>query len=674
MVKIALKATSYLYICRKPYFMKKILSLFVFVFIAQFSLAQVVINELDSDSEGIDNKEFIELKTDAAYTSLDGYVVVFFNGSSAGNNTSYYAIDLDGYTTDINGILLIGSSDVSPIPQLLIPPNTIQNGADAVGIYLGSYYDFPDYTLATTDNLIDALVYGTSDPTDTELLNLLGLSEQIDEDENNNKDFESIQRNADGTYFVGTPTPRQTNDGSGVILNGVAVSFDQDQYDEGDQMIIDFTTDSPVEEDLNLNFSLSNGTFDEDDYTGNTSVIIPQGQSSVSTTITLVDDNADEGDEVLLFDLADLPPTYVPLNDLISIRVVDNDYTTADFGTPVNPTYGIVESTQPVGYYDSLDGKSGDALRQAIQDIIADPDVVRVQTYTDVIDILKEADQNPENSNQVWLVYTAQGRAKLDFQTTSNNTGTWNREHTFPRSRGGFHNREGDDIADGKDIYWTTSPDSTRQGNSDAHALRAVDGPENSARNNKNYGPMGYNGPDGTSGSFKGDVARSTLYMTIRYNGLAVVDGYPTTDPIGQLGDLQTLLEWNEMDPADDYEMNRNNVVYTWQYNRNPFIDQPELIEYLWGDHVGEVWHQEMSVEKREKLAIKIYPNPAQNQINISGIKGKSTVQLFSLDGRKLATKKINGNSYLNLNLSAGMYIVRITNQHQSFTKKLIVR
>ncbi|MBK7407152.1 MAG: hypothetical protein IPJ40_03140 [Saprospirales bacterium] len=62
--------------------------------------------------------------------------------------------------------------------------------------------------------------------------------------------------------------------------------------------------------------------------------------------------------------------------------------------------------------------------------------MVRAQAYADVIDIVKEADQNPENSNQVWLVYLEEGRPKIDIQTTANNTGVWNREHTYPRSRG----------------------------------------------------------------------------------------------------------------------------------------------------------------------------------------------------------------------------------------------
>ena len=68
--------------------------------------------------------------------------------------------------------------------QLIIPNNSIQNGADAVAIYQGSIDDFPNSTLATTVNLIDALAYDTSDSDDDNLMALLGLSSQQNENEN----------------------------------------------------------------------------------------------------------------------------------------------------------------------------------------------------------------------------------------------------------------------------------------------------------------------------------------------------------------------------------------------------------------------------------------------------------------------------------------------------------
>ena len=648
--------------------MKKIITI-LSLFIVSISYSQaVVINELDCDTPGIDYGEFVELKSATPNFALDGYVLVFFNGSSSGGDSSYFALDLDGAVTDVNGLLLIGSDTVTPYPQVFIGENLIQNGADAIAIYQGNDYDFPEGTLATTTNLVDALVYDTSDADDTVLMSLLGVTEQINEGPGNNTN--SIQRNNDGSYTSTTPTPRQLNDGSGVILNALEIAVNQTQVDEGASFDITFTAQSNVDSDYSFSFVMSNQGFDTSDYTGNTSLTILSGQNQVSTTITLIDDALDEGDEEPLIRFDNLPTPLIPFNNNIKIRIVDNDFVIAPFGTPVNPTFGVVSSTQPTGYYDSLDGLSGAALEQALQDIIADPTVVRAQTYTDVIDILKEADQNPENSNQIWMVYTEQGRAKLDFQTNASNIGKWNREHTFPRSLAGYNSIEADDTGDGIDVFWTTEADSLRHGNSDAHALRAVDGQENSSRGNQHYGQ--YTGPSGNLGSFKGDVARSVLYMQIRYNGLSVVNGYPSTT--GQMGDLATLLDWHRNDPPDDFEMNRNNVVYNWQFNRNPFIDQPDLVEYIWGTHVGDTWNQNLSTDTFEASSVKIYPNPTTDKLYVSGKEPNYNISVFSSEGRLVLKQQVANNNYIDLKIASGLYLVKIeTENNQSLVKKILV-
>ncbi|WP_452231781.1 endonuclease [Lacinutrix sp. MEBiC02595] len=661
--------------------MKKYYMLLICLVIYQFSFSQIVINELDCDTPSTDDKEFIELKSDTPNFPLDGYVLVLFNGSASGNDSSYFTIDLDGFQTDPNGLLLIGSDSVEPFPQILISVSTIQNGADAVAIYLGSASDFPDGTQATQTNLIDALVYDTSDSDDVDLMALLGVTEQISEGSSNNTN--SIQRLEDGSYITATPTPRAVNDGAGIPFKAVSLSTNATEYNEGDTFDIVFSTEENVTEDVTFSFTLDNDGFDASDFSGNTTVTILNGMNSVTTSITLINDIIDEGDEEPIIKFGNVNWPNIINNNFVKLRVLDDDFTTANFGAPAtqfNPFIGNVTSTQPDGYYDSLDGLTEDALRQAIQDIVAEEGVVRAQTYADIVDILKEADQNPAQSNEVWLVYKEISRSKLDNHTIGSSTGKWNREHTFPRSRGGFYDIDADDIADGKEVFWNTTADSLRHGNSDAHALRAADGPENSSRNNKHYGDPnlgGYNGPTNTAGSFYGDVARSVLYMAVRYNGLEVVNGYPIGDGTeGQLGDLATLLEWHRNDPPDDYEMNRNNVVYTWQFNRNPFIDQPDMVEYIWGNKVGtgEVWDQELSIAENNKLQLQVYPNPAKNAIYINGLLNKATVDVFSLEGRKIETYSITGNSVLNVNLASGMYLFKITSEGKTTIKKMVIQ
>ena len=647
--------------------MKHLLKISCLLFICFGYSQTVVINELDCDTPGIDYQEFIELKSETPNFPLDGYVLVFFNGSTSGGDSSYYALDLDGAVTDVNGLLLIGSDTVNPYPQVFIGENLIQNGADAIAIYLGNDYDFPIGTLATQTNLVDALVYDTSDADDTGLMALLGVTEQINEGPGNNTN--SIQRNNDGSYTSTTPTPRQLNDGSGIVLNALEISTNQIMIDEGLSFDITFTAQQNVDSDYSFSFTLNNQSFDTFDFTGNTSLTILSGQNQVTTTITLVDDALDEGDEEPLIRFDNLPTPLIPYNNNIKLRVVDNDFTVAPFGSPVNPTYGLVSSTQPAGYYDSIDGLSGAALEQALQDIVADPNVVRAQTYADIIDILQEADQNPENSNQVWLVYTEQGRAKLDFQNNASNVAKWNREHTFPRSLAGYNSIEADDTRDGKDIFWATKADSLRHGNSDAHALRAADGPENSLRGNQHYGQ--YNGPSGTLGSFKGDVARSVLFLQIRYNGLSVVNGYPSVS--GQMGDLATLIDWHRNDPPDDFEMNRNNVVYEWQFNRNPFIDQPDLVEYIWGTNVGDTWNQNLNTDTFETSSIKLFPNPITDKLYVSGKEQNYNISVFSSEGRLVLKQQVANNNYIDLKVASGLYLVKIeTENNKSLIRKII--
>lgn len=654
--------------------MNKSLIFSIFLFISSLSQAQVlVINELDCDTPGIDDKEFVELRSDVPNFPLDGYCVVFFNGSASGGNTSYIALDLDGYTTDINGILLIGSTTVSPFPQYLIPVNVIQNGEDALAIYQADAEDFPFGTLAYVDGtLVDVLVYGTNDGDAVGLLDIFREFNpdivQINEGSGNNTN--SIQRNNDGTYFTGAPTPRALNDGSGIPLNGLLVSLDTTHYIEGTSFEIRFTTEEVVTEDLMLHFSLSNGGFNALDFTGDTSLVMAAGQSMVTTTIYLVDDTDDEGDENMLIKLLELPPTFLPLNNNLLIRINDNDFKVAPFGTPLQPTYGVVASTKPSGYYQSLDGLSDGELKQALQNIIADQSTVRAQTYNDVIDILMEADQNPANSHQVWLVYQEKGRSKIDFQLTPSNAGVWNREHTFPRSRGGFGSIDLDTISDGMDNYWITNADSLRHANSDAHGIRAVDGQENGSRGNQFYGQ--YTGPAGTLGGFKGDVARGVFFLAVRYNGLDVVPGYPE-GMVGQFGDLDTLLHWHRNDPPDDFEMNRNNVIYNWQRNRNPFIDSPELVEYLWGNKKGEAWSTVLSTDPLEALGIRLYPNPAGKVLYSLGIKDHTTLEILDSYGRVVHTLQTRNDISLDLNLPSGMYWVRIRAAGKTRVQKLIV-
>lgn len=654
--------------------LKKILFI---LFFSTVSYGQVVINELDADTPSTDKLEFIELKSDTPNFPLDGYVLVFFNGSSTGStSTSYMAIDLDGYTTDLNGIFHLGNTLVSPSPILTITDSSIQNGPDAVALYQGNASDFPDGTLATSTNLKSALAYSNGTTAPSTLMTALNLSTFINENQTLKAATVSIQRKNDGTYELKAPTPGANNDGTGVVFNAITTSVNPNRnLLEGETFEVVFTTQTPVSSnDLMFSFSIVNGNFDIYDYSGNFSVTIPVGQTTATKTIQLTDDTLDEGDEFLKITIGSIPSGYVLSNNNKIVRVNDNDYEVKPWGTPLNPTYNLCPNLAPSGYYDSLEGKSGNQLKQVIQDIIANPSVVREHSYADVWEMLKQADVNPENGSQVWLMYVERPSSKVDQQTgTSGAVGFWNREHIYCQSRGNFSL---DPLApnDGINVWTTTDANDITAGGADGHHLRAEDSPENTVRNNRNYG-VDYNGPSGNAGSWRGDVARAIFYMAVRYNGLNVVNGDVSETPTGYIGDLNTLLSWNTLDKADDFEMNRNNVIYNWQKNRNPFIDYPLLAEYVFGSHFGETWYASMSnPDFNLEWNVSLYPNPAQNYIVIGGLRESTPIEIYSAAGIKVYEGVYFPESQLNLNLSSGIYMLKMTQEGRSTTKKLIIK
>jgi endonuclease I len=663
------------------------IKLFLLFLTSYFSFSQVVINEIDPDTPSTDQKEFIELKSASANFSLNGYVLVFFNASSTSpyaGTLSYNAIDLDGYTTDVNGNFLVGNVLLTPTPALSMLDATLQNGPDAIALYQANDTDFPLNTPATATGLVHAIAYSNAPSTQpSALMNILNLTVCVNENSTSNAANHSIQRKVDGTYEVKAPTPGMNNDGSGIVLNYMTTTFNANTYTEGQTVTITFTTDTPVTTTTTFSISLNNGNFNSADYTFDTtnSVTIPSGATSITKTITLIDDTLEEGDEEFVLFISGLPVNVVSSNNSIVRRVADTDFQVLNFGTPLVPTYNTVSSTAPSGYYASLEGLSGAALKQAVQNIIANPSVVRLHSYADIWEILKTSDQNPMNSGQIWEIYLEQPMSKIDQQQSSSIVGKWNREHIFCQSRGGFVVAN-NDSADGIGVWTSTSAASTVDGVSDAHHIRAVNGQENSSRNNKNYGTINsatvYAGATGTQGSWRGDVARACFYMAVRFNGLNVVNGDPSeyngANPSGNIGDLATLLSWNLSDPRDDFEMNRNNYIQTWQYNRNPFIDHPLLANYIFGSQFGQPWFAALASESFETTDVKVHPNPATEHIFVSGITNLSKVEIFSMLGTKVFEKTGIEDQIIPISFQAGMYFVKINTNDKQIIKKIIVK
>jgi len=239
----------------------------------------------------------------------------------------------------------------------------------------------------------------------------------------------------------------------------------------------------------------------------------------------------------------------------------------------------------PDHYYDNTTTLKGDELKNKLHNIIKDhKEFPYTSSSTDVWDILKETDRDPNVSSNVVMIYSG---FSVDAAQEYNNGQGWEKEHVWSQSHGQFGRAKGP--------------------GTDVHHLRPIEREFNgsSGKSNKDFDDTGeefvYN--DDLTGclitdstwapikKFRGDVARMMFYMDVRYEG---GDGYPDLELIDEYtmrkykdkpvyGRLSTLLRWHEQDPVDDWERRRNDIIYEkYQGNRNPFIDHPEFVSRIW--------------------------------------------------------------------------------------------
>ncbi len=234
-------------------------------------------------------------------------------------------------------------------------------------------------------------------------------------------------------------------------------------------------------------------------------------------------------------------------------------------------------------YYVNTSGKSGEALKTALNNVLRGH--VRF-SYAEVWDAISYTDEDPANTSNVILLYAGRSQAKTFRAGTSSSLDAWNREHVWAKSHG--------------------FPNESQYAHTDLHHLRPEDVSLNSTRGNKDFDNGGTavteapaNKTDSDSfeprAAVKGDVARMLFYMDVRYEGaddsgtpdLEIPNVAPTGSTAPQMGKLCTLVAWHLADPIDSFEQRRNNRIYELQKNRNPFIDNPQWVKAIYGPACG---------------------------------------------------------------------------------------
>ena len=245
-----------------------------------------------------------------------------------------------------------------------------------------------------------------------------------------------------------------------------------------------------------------------------------------------------------------------------------------------------VSAEIPTGYYSRLKGKSGADLKTAVFEVI-NPHTT-VSSYSNLPQYFQKTDVYP-SSRRWWDMYSNVVRNAPSFSGL-------NREHAFPKS---WWKQNGS-------VEYTPAY-------VDLNHLYPGDGPANQAKSNYPLGVTGAN-PKFNNGvtkvgypvagqgggaqyvfepadEYKGDFARTYFYMvtcyqdlTWKYTFMVNQNLYPTLNQWS----VDLLMAWHRQDPVSQKEIDRNEVVFGIQNNRNPFIDHPELAEYLWGTKKGE--------------------------------------------------------------------------------------
>lgn len=257
----------------------------------------------------------------------------------------------------------------------------------------------------------------------------------------------------------------------------------------------------------------------------------------------------------------------------------------------------------PAGYYNSAVGKTGAALKTQLSSIISAGYVDKGYDY--LYTIYKTSDNLP--NGKVWDMYSikSNGTANYYYDHGNDECGSYsgegscyNREHTFCDS-------------------WLGNASPQR---SDAHHLIPTDGYVNNRRSSYPHGKVGNASWTSSNGSklgssdpstgysgtvfepideFKGDFARMYFYVATRYeskiagwanNGSADEILAGNSYPGFKAWFYNLMLKWNALDPVSQKERNRNDAIQAYQKNRNPFIDYPELAEYIWGNKMGTNW------------------------------------------------------------------------------------
>jgi hypothetical protein len=176
---------------------------------------------------------------------------------------------------------------------------------------------------------------------------------------------------------------------------------------------------------------------------------------------------------------------------------------------------------------------------------------------------------------------------------------------------------------------------------------------------------------------YKGDFARTYFYFATRYENIMVsgINGASfnnTTYPSFSNWSREMFLKWHRNDPVSQKEITRNNVIYGYQKNRNPFIDHPELAEHIWGNLTASPWTT-ASVDNPQELSNRFQFNPVQKTFVFSA-GAPVQYRVLNVSGQTIRSGKVAATQEVSVAaLASGMYLVRFETDQTRAVRKFVI-
>lgn len=279
--------------------------------------------------------------------------------------------------------------------------------------------------------------------------------------------------------------------------------------------------------------------------------------------------------------------------------------------TSGNTTTTNTGTGEPAGYYITASNKSCAELKTTLKTIITTGNTPK--SYNDLwaqylVSDIKPREVGPGTSPTViWDVYSDNptGPDPYNFTPGSVSSGGQQDNGSSTTTEGQFYNRE-----HSVPLSWFSGSTNSAGPGTDYLHIFPTDKVVNAVRSNYIYGEVATPSYTSANGSklgtsaiagftgevfepineYKGDLARAFLYFVTRYqdnmpgwpggNGAQAFD--PTTYPSVDVPYLQLMIKWHNQDPVSQKEMDRNNAAFSFQGNRNPYVDSPQYVTRVW--------------------------------------------------------------------------------------------